>query len=74
MQIEKEVINLKELTKYIGLSKSTIYKMTMNKEIPYYKVSKFLFFRSEEIRAWVLRNQIVSLADLNIQPLNSTNL
>jgi excisionase family DNA binding protein len=54
----KEVMNLKDVAKYTGLSTSTIYKKTMNREIPHYKVSKTLFFKFEEIKKWLLSNKV----------------
>jgi predicted DNA-binding transcriptional regulator AlpA len=54
----KEVINLKELSQMTGLSKSTLWKKTMNREIPHYKVSKMLFFNVAEINKWLQSNKV----------------
>ena len=51
-------MNIIDVTKYTGLSTSTIYKKTMNREIPHYKVSKTLFFKFEEIKKWLLSNKV----------------
>ena len=33
----KEVLNLEEATSFLGIAKSTLYKMTHENRIPYYK-------------------------------------
>jgi excisionase family DNA binding protein len=58
VKIEKEVINVIELSAYIGLSKSTIWKKTSNKSIPHYKVGKMLYFNIKEINSWLQSNRV----------------
>jgi excisionase family DNA binding protein len=58
LKFEKEVINLKELCEYTGLSKSTIWKKTSNKTIPHYKVGKMLYFNIKEINSWLQSNRV----------------
>jgi excisionase family DNA binding protein len=58
VKIEKEVINVIELSEYIGLSKSTIWKKTSNKSIPHYKVGKMLYFNIKEINSWLQSNRV----------------
>lgn len=49
----KEIMSLEDLAEYISLSKGTIYRMTMNNEIPFSKPSKKLLFRKVEIDEWI---------------------
>jgi excisionase family DNA binding protein len=58
LKIEKEVINLIELSAYIGLSKSTIWKKTSNRTIPHFKVGKMLYFNIKEINSWLQSNRV----------------
>jgi excisionase family DNA binding protein len=58
VKIEKEVINVIELSAYIGLSKSTIWKKTSNKSIPHYKMGKMLYFNIKEINSWLQSNRV----------------
>jgi excisionase family DNA binding protein len=58
VKIEKEVINLIELSAYIGLSKSTIWKKTSNRTIPHFKVGKMLYFNIKEINSWLQSNRV----------------
>ena len=58
VKIEKEVINVIELSAYIGLSKSTIWKKTSNRKIPHFKVGKMLYFNIKEINSWLQSNRV----------------
>ena len=57
---QKEILNIDEVARLTGLSRSTIYKLTSKHEIPYYKPAgrKHLHFRRDEIMAWMLRGRI----------------
>ena len=50
---QKDVLNIDELHLLTGISKSSIYKSTMNGTIPHYKQSKHLFFDRLEINEWL---------------------
>ena len=63
---EKEVINLKELSLLTGLSKSTLYKRTCNKSVPYFKLGSTLYFKTSEIMDWMLQNRVVTPEQCNI--------
>jgi excisionase family DNA binding protein len=56
--IEKEVINLKELSQMTGLSKSCLWKKTMSRQIPHYKVGKLCYFNVSEINKWLQSNRV----------------
>jgi excisionase family DNA binding protein len=50
-----EYLNISELSEYIKISKSTIYKMTSQRRIPFIKSrgSKKLLFKREAIDDWL---------------------
>ncbi len=60
----KEVINLKELAEYTGLSKSTLWKKTMNRSIPFYRVGKLCYFNVKEINQWLQSNRVETIEEL----------
>lgn len=61
--ITKPFLTVEELTSYLGVKTSYIYKMTHNREIPFYKPGgKMVYFNREEIDEWVL-SQRVATAD-----------
>ena len=58
LSASKTVLNLDDLCKLTGLSKSHIYKLTASGRIPHYKQSSHLFFDRFEIEAWLKENRI----------------
>jgi len=55
----KKVLNLNEVAKYIGYSKSHIYKLTSTNQIPHSKPNgKGLFFDKDEIDYWLLKHKV----------------
>ena len=62
----KEVLTAEEVSLYTGLSKSYIYKLTMNRQIPHYKpTGKVVFFNRREIEEWLQTNKVKTEAELN---------
>lgn len=54
----KAVLTADEAAKYMGISKSTLYKMTMRREIPFSKPSgKVCYFDRLELEAWLMSNR-----------------
>lgn len=55
----KEVLTADEAAKYMGVSKSYLYKLTGKQEIPHYKpMGKMCYFNRQELEAWLQRNKI----------------
>ncbi len=66
----KEVMTTEEVAKYMGVSKAYIYKLTMTRQIPYYKpMGKTCFFKRSELEAWLLSNRISTDEELEQQAL-----
>ena len=50
----KEVLNLEEAAAFLGVKKSTLYKMTHLSQVPYYKpAGKLIFFEKSALLDWV---------------------
>lgn len=58
IQPEKEFITEVELIDLFGFNKSTLAKMRMNGEIPYYKFGGKLFYKIVEVNRLITKNQI----------------
>lgn len=58
LNLNKPIFNLKEVSEFTGISKSTLYKLTSAREIPHYKKAKHLVFDREEILLWLKSNKI----------------
>ena len=57
-QEAKNILTLEEVAEYTHLSKSYVYKLTSNGDIPYYKPNgKQLYFKRTEIDEWLLTNR-----------------
>ena len=61
----KEVLTSEEAARYLGISKSYLYKLTMRREIPHYKpMGKMCYFNRRELEAWLQSNRIASDTEL----------
>jgi len=57
----KEVLSLDEAAKFLGCTRSMLYKMTHQHAIPYYKPSgKLVFFEKTELLKWLRQNPVMS--------------
>ena len=64
----KEVLTSDEAAKYLGISKSYLYKLTMGQKIPHYKpMGKMCYFNRLELEQWLQNNRIATEAELNQQ-------
>ena len=49
----KSYLNVQELSEYIHMSSSTIYKKSSQRKIPFIKVGKTLLFQRDAIDDWL---------------------
>lgn len=65
----KEVLTSEETAKYLGVSKSCLYKWTMSRQIPHYKspTGKMCFFNRKEIEAWMQSQRVATEEELELQ-------
>ncbi len=62
----KEVLTSAEAARYMGISKSYLYKLTMMNKIPHYKPSgKMCFFNRQELEGWLQQNRCATDSELN---------
>ena len=55
----KEVLTSDECAKYMGVSKSYLYKLTMRQQIPHFKpMGKMCYFNRVEIEQWLQSNRV----------------
>lgn len=60
----KEVLTSQEASRYMGISQSYLYKLTMRQEIPHYKPSgKICYFNRHELDEWMQKNRINTAAE-----------
>lgn len=67
----KEVLTSEEVARYMGVSRSHLYKLTMRREIPHYKPrGKICYFNRQEVEQWLQSNRVATDAELNNQANN----
>jgi len=59
-----DIMSLNQLCEFYDFGKSYVYKKTSNREIPYYKNGKRLYFKRIEIDEWLLDNRIKTNKDI----------
>ena len=63
--LRKEILTLEEVTWYLGLSKSSLYKLTSKREIPFYSPGgKKLYFKRSEIENWVYKSKVTPIDEV----------
>ena len=62
----KEVLTSEEAARYMGISKSYLYKLTMRQQIPHYKpMGKMCYFNRAELETWLQNNRVATGEDIN---------
>ena len=55
----KEVLTSDEAARYLGISKSYLYKLTAQQKIPHYKpLGKICYFNRQELEQWLQSNRV----------------
>lgn len=62
----KEVLTSEEAARYMGISKSYLYKLTMRQQIPHYKpMGKMCYFNRAELETWLQNNRVATGEEIN---------
>ena len=62
----KEVLSLEECAMFTGYSKNHLYRMTSQRQIPFYKpMGGRITFKKSEIEAWLLQNRQATDAEIS---------
>ena len=64
----KEVLTSDEAARYMGVSKSYLYKLTMRQQIPHYKpMGKMCYFNRQELEQWLQSNRVATATEIEQQ-------
>lgn len=66
----KDMMNTTELAEYLSMSKTSIYKLTMKREIPFSKPGKKILFMKKEIDEWILKHRITTKDEIEQEAIN----
>ena len=58
----KEVLTSEEAARYMGISRSYLYKLTMRREVPHFKpTGKIVYFNRVELEQWLQNNRVTTV-------------
>ena len=70
----KEVLNLEEASAFLGIAKSTLYKMTHLNQLPYFKpAGKLIFFEKRALLDWVRGARAMSEEEIRLEAASRLN-
>ena len=49
---ENKIVSSKEVMRLLGVSKSTLKRWRETEKLPYYKISRKVFYRTDELNLW----------------------
>ena len=62
----KEILTVEEAAKFMGIARSSLYKMTSDQLIPFYRPNgKLIYFEKCELLSWMRRNRSMSEEEAN---------
>lgn len=69
--LQKKILNVEEARKFLGISKSDLYKRTCTNRIPFHKPSgKLIYFLREDLESWMVSNRQESVDEMNHKVAN----
>ena len=68
----KQIMDIKEVSEYLGIGKSKIYNLIKMKKIPAYKIGRQYRFSKEIVDGW-LKDKIITRKD-NIAAQNTVSV
>lgn len=67
----KEVLTSDEAAKYMGVSKSYLYKLTMKQQIPHFKpMGKMCYLNRQELEQWLQSNRVSTANEIEQRAVN----
>lgn len=64
----KEVLTSDEAARYMGVSKSYLYKLAMRQQIPHFKpMGKMCYFDRQELEQWLQSNRVATATEIEQQ-------
>lgn len=70
----REILNVNEAAELTGLARQTLYGMTSQRTIPFFKRGKRILFKRSELEQWLLENRKQTISEIKLSFKNSTKL
>ena len=65
LEAGKEVLTVEEAAKFMGMARSSLYKMTSDQTIPFYRPNgKMIFFEKTDILSWIRKSRVSSREEI----------
>ena len=65
--VNNEVFTLDEACEYLSISKSSMYKMNMEKVIPFYKPSRKVYYKKSDLDEYLSSNRMEADSNIDVQ-------
>lgn len=69
---QDEILNIDQACQLLNLAKQTVYSLTSQRKLPFFKRSKKLYFRRSELMQWILAGKKKSTAEIELEMKNSS--
>lgn len=57
----KEILTVEEASRFMDIARSSLYKMTSDRSIPFYRPNgKMIYFEKADILAWIRQNRVTA--------------
>jgi len=61
--LERRLLNIREVSGLLGLSKSTLYEWTVQRRIPFVRAGRALRFDTRDMDKWIERQKVHAKED-----------
>ena len=68
--MDSELLTAEEISKYLRLPLSTVYKLAQEKKLPGFKVGRHWRFRDDSIREWILKQELDQKSTITLNDIN----
>lgn len=70
--VKREILPLADAVGYLKIKKSSLYKLTCSKKIPFYRPagSKLIYFKRAELDAWMLKTRESTIDEIKQNALS----
>ncbi len=65
----QEVLNTREAAAFLSLSRSHLYKLCNEREIPHYKRGNKIYFQRKELEEWMTGTRIKTSQELQLEAM-----
>lgn len=68
--MDSELLTAEEISKFLRLPLSTVYKLAQEKKLPGFKVGRHWRFRDDSIQKWILNQELEQKSNIASKNIN----